>query len=238
MKKTNNKTYSEKIPYTSIQSMFKFVDTNSKYYRYLSLSYGFILSGISLIGYSIHGLSGVFHFLGGVLIIFLGIELYKASKNISERIICFRNERNLARDKFKRAIEKYRVLTTKDTKDTWKLRFFGYNNPPTNEEKAEAELEKDRAKYDMITKEYNLVMEIGHKSFHKITDKYQYDSRKFFDTYQKKLEKKLDECEKKLKGKWGIDAHRDELREMGLNPDSRHNYPDDLDYIDLLDVDE
>ena len=72
------------------------------------------------------------------------------------------------------------------------MSFFGYRDqPPTNKEKAEAELEKDRAKYDMIKKEYNLVGEIGHKPFHKITGKYQYDSRIFFDMYQKKLEKKI-----------------------------------------------
>ena len=238
MKEINNKNYSEKIPYTSIQNMFKFVDTNSKYYRYLLLSYGFILLGNCLIGYSISGLSGIFYFSGGVLIILLGIEFYKASKNTSERIIHFRNERNLAKDKFKSAIKKYRVLTSKDSKDSWKWCFYGYRSDqtPTNEEKTQVEFEKDLAKYDMITKEINLVWEIGHKSFSKMMDKFQNSSSKSFNIYLKKLEKKRDECEKKLEKKWWVDTYADGLRKMGLDP--YYDSYDKLDYIDLLDVDE
>ena len=239
MKETNNKNHSEKIPHRRIQIIFNKVDKNSKFYRYLCLSYGFILLGIGLIGYSVSGLSGIFYSSGGVLIFLLGIEIYKASQNISEKIVCLRNDRNLAKDRFKSAIKKYRDL---NSKDSWKWYFYGFgrDQAPTNEAKTKAEFEKDLFKYDMIRKEKDLIWEIGHKSFSKMMDEFQNGSSKSFNIYLKKLDMKQAECEKKLKKKWGFDTNKEELREMGLDPDRRHfdSVEFELEHSDLLDVDE
>ena len=145
--------------------------------------YGLILLGMSLIGYSINGLSGVFVIFFCGLIILLGVYLLKRSIHISNNIIMQRYRRNLALNKFKNALRKYRNI-----EDMWRM--YGYEQAPNNQEKAHVEFEKDLAKYELIEEEINLAMEIGDRKFHK---------------YREILHKKRDKIKDKLIKKWNFD---------------------------------